>query len=75
MSKLVEKCLPFYKILKKEKAFRWNEEFEKALTCLREYLSFPLILTRSKVRETLFLYIATFDKAVWTVLSIEKNGE
>ena len=54
MSKSVEKCLPLYKILKKDKSFRWNEEYEKAFIHLKEYLSSLLILTRPNDGEIFF---------------------
>ena len=75
MSKFVEKCLPFFKILKKDKSFGWSEECGKAFTQLKEYLSFPQILTGSKDGETLFLYIATSKEAMGIVLIVERNGE
>ena len=75
MSKSVEKCLLFYKVLKKDKSFGWNEKCEKAFTKFKEYFSYLLILTRSNVRETLFLYIVAFDEAMGTVLIIERKGE
>ena len=75
MSKLVKKCLPFYKVLMKDKSSRWSKDCEKTFMQLKKYLSSPPVLTRPKVGEILFLYIVMSDKAVGTVLIIERNGE
>ena len=74
MSKFTKRCLPFYKLLKKDKIFGWNEECEKAFIQLKEYLSSLPILTRPKVEETIFLYIATSKAAVGIMLIVERNG-
>ena len=74
MSKLAEWCLLFYETQKKEKAFAWGEDCDKAFIQLKEYLFSPLILTWLKVGETLFLYIAVFDKVVRIVLITEIDG-
>ena len=75
MSKSTKRCLSFHKILKKDKSFEWNKECEKAFAHVKEYLSYPLILTRLEAKETLFLYIVTFDEAVGTVFIIERDVE
>ena len=75
MSKLPKKCLPFYKILKKDKSSRWSEDCENAFTKLKEYLSFLPILSRLEDEETLFIYITTSDEAVGTMLIVERNSE
>ena len=38
ISKFVDRCCPFYQLLKKWKGFQWNEECEKAFQDLKEYL-------------------------------------
>ena len=75
MSKSIVKCLQFYKIFKKDKTFRWNEDFEKAFTRVKEYLPIPPILTGPKVGQTLFVYIAESNEEVRTTLIVERNGE
>ena len=37
VSRAIDKCLPFFKVLKK--AFQWTHEHEDALTKLKEYLA------------------------------------
>jgi len=46
ISKATEKCLPFFKTLKK--AFIWTEECETAFQELKHYLSNPPLLSPSK---------------------------
>ena len=75
MSKSTKKCSPFYKILKKNKPFRWGEDCKNAFVELKEYISSLPILTKPKDGETLFLYIATFNKAIRIVLIVEWDGE
>lgn len=41
----IDKCLPFFKVLKK--AFQWTDECEDALTKLKLYLARPPLLSPS----------------------------
>ena len=75
MTRSIEKYLSFYKILKKDKPFRWSKDCENAFTTLKEYLSSPPILTRPEDGENLFLYIVVSDEAIRIVLIIERNDE
>ena len=50
------KCLPFFKTLKK--AFAWTDECEIAFQELKRYLSNPPLLSLSKEGENLYLYLA-----------------
>ena len=75
MSKFVERCLLFYKVLKKYNSFRWDEDYEKAFIYLKEYLTLPPTLTRLKVGEILFLYIVTFEEVIEIMLIIKRDDE
>jgi hypothetical protein len=44
ISQSTDKCLPFFKILRK--AFSWSEECEEAFNKLKEYLMNPPLLSR-----------------------------
>jgi hypothetical protein len=46
VSRLTEKCTPFFKILKK--AFRWMDECQQAFEELKIYLAMPSLLSPSK---------------------------
>ena len=52
------KCLPFYNLLKGNKKFVWNQNYEVAFEKLKEYLSSLPILSKLVEGETLFLYLA-----------------
>ena len=75
MSQSVKKCIPFYKMLKKDKTFTWGDDCEKVFSQLKDYLSSPPILTRPERGELLYLYIAASEEVVGTVLIVERNGE
>jgi hypothetical protein len=57
ISKLGEKGLPFFKLLKKSDKFVWDNEAWKAFEALRESLMTPPIMTPPIPMETLLLYI------------------
>ena len=71
ISKAIDKCLPFFKTLKK--AFAWTEECEIAFQELKHYLSNPPLLSPSKEGEDLFLYLAISVIAVSATLIREEN--
>ena len=56
VSKVTDKCLPFFKTLKQ--AFAWTEECEATFQELKHYLSNPPLLSSSKEGENLYLYMA-----------------
>ena len=55
VSKAINKCLPFFKVLKQ--AFQWTNECEVAFQNLKEYLAKPPLLSLSIEGENLFLYL------------------
>ena len=71
VSKSMDKCLPFFKTLKK--AFAWTEECETAFQELKHYLSNPPLLSPSKEGEDMFLYLAVSVTAVSAALIREEN--
>ena len=68
VSKSVDKCLPFFKILRKNKAFEWMDESEVAFQQLKEYLGSPPLLTVLIMGEELILYLFVSQTAVNVVL-------
>ena len=56
VSKAMDKCLPFFHILRK--SFEWTDECQKAFEELKKYLSSPPLLSLSKPGEELYLYLA-----------------
>ena len=53
ISRVMDKCLPFSKTLKK--AFEWTDECQKAFEKLKTHLVSPLLLNPSKHSKVLFL--------------------
>ena len=72
VSKATEKCLPFFKVLKK--AFKWMDECQKAFQDLKTYLTTTLLLSSSILGEELYLYLAMSLHAVSSAL-IRKEGK
>ena len=71
ISKVMDKCLPFFKTLKR--AFVWTEECETTFQELKCYLSNPPLLSPSKEGEDLFLYLVVSVTVVSAALIREEN--
>ena len=71
----MDKCLPFYDILRGNKKFEWSEECENAFQQLKRYLATPPVLAKLVEGESLFLYITVSATAVSGVLIREERGE
>uniref|UniRef100_A0A2N9H4C4 Uncharacterized protein n=1 Tax=Fagus sylvatica TaxID=28930 RepID=A0A2N9H4C4_FAGSY len=70
MSRSTDKCLPFFKTLKK--AFEWTDECQQAFEELKKYLTEPPLLSPSKQGEELYLYLAVSPTAVSSALIREE---
>src|SRR6266542_2694421 len=75
ISRLGERGLPLFKLLKKADRFEWNQEVEQALQGLKEYLSSPPVLTAPLPGEPLLLYVAATPVVVSAVLVTERDRE
>src|SRR3954468_11660305 len=75
ISRLGERTLPFYQLLRKGEKFEWTEEARNAFVDLKKNLSTPPILAVPKEREPLYLYIAARSSVVSTVLVVERTEE
>ena len=71
VSKATDKCLPFFRILKK--SFEWTDECQRAFEDLKRYLSSPPLLSPSVPGEELYLYIAVSQAAVSAAL-VREDG-
>ena len=58
ISKLGERALPFFKLMKKKGPFEWTEEADKAFQDLKRYLTSPPVMVAPRPREPLVLYLA-----------------
>ena len=72
VSRATDKCMPFFKVLKK--AFQWNDECEEALAKLKEYLMKPPLLSPLVMGEKLFLYLAVSNIAASLALIREEGN-
>jgi hypothetical protein len=71
ISRSTDKCLPFFKILRK--TFVWSNECEEAFCQLKEYLANPPLLSSPEEGEILYLYLAVSPSAVSSVLVREES--
>jgi hypothetical protein len=77
ISRLGEKGLPFYKLLKKVDKFQWTSEAQEALDALKKFLTTPPVLKpprramRDQPAEDLLLYISCMTHVVSTALVVE----
>jgi hypothetical protein len=73
ISRLGEKGLPFFKLLKASEKFVWSAEAEIAFTQLKKSLTSPPVLTAPQKDDVLFLYVAATDRVVSTVIMVERE--
>ena len=57
VSRLRERAMPFYKLLKKQDKFQWTSEVQQAFEELKEFLTNPHVLVPPMPEELLLLYI------------------
>jgi hypothetical protein len=75
ISRLVEKALPLYCLLKKSEHFSWTLEAEEALARLKATLSKSPILVPPTLGEPLLLYVIATTQVVSAVLVVERAEE
>jgi hypothetical protein len=73
ISRLSEKALPLYHLLKKSEHFSWTLEAEEALTRLKATLSEPPILVPLATGESLLLYVAVTTQVVSASKVVERE--
>jgi dsDNA-binding SOS-regulon protein len=72
ISKLGERGLPFFKLLKHQEKFAWTPEADQALSQLKDFLSKPPVLTAPRKKEQLLLYLAATTHVVSTAIVVER---
>jgi hypothetical protein len=75
ISKLGERGLPFFKLLKHQEKFVWTLEAEQALAQLKEFLSKPPVLMAPRKKEQLLLYLAATTHVVCTTIVVERQDD
>ncbi|XP_024028291.1 uncharacterized protein LOC112093653 [Morus notabilis] len=73
VARATDKCQPFFQAIKKGKDFVWEEKCEKAFNDLKAYLGKPPLLTKPKLSEELYLYLAVSEHVVSAVLIREEE--
>jgi hypothetical protein len=66
ISQSIDKCLPFFKILRK--AFDWSDECEEAFSQLKKYLASSPLLSKTIPGEVLYLYLVVSPTAISAAL-------
>jgi hypothetical protein len=71
ISKLREKALPFYRLLRKIEKFTWIAEAQAAFDDLKHCLSTSPVLVTPREKEPMLLYIAATNQVVSSALVVE----
>ena len=74
ISKFIDRCRPFYQLLKKWRGFQWTEEYEEAFQSLKRYLVSASVLSSPEVGEDLYMYLAVSEHVVSSVLLTDQGG-
>ena len=72
ISRLADRCRPFYLLINKWKGFKWSKDCVVAFPQLKEYLSRPPIMSSPEADEVLYAYIAVALHTVSLVLLHEQ---
>jgi hypothetical protein len=72
ISKLGERGMPFYKLLRKADGFQWDDQAAVAFVELKQYLKSLPTLVPSKPDDVLLLYVAATDMVVSTAIVVER---
>ena len=73
ISRLGERALPFFKLLKKSGPVKWTPEAEAALQDLKKYLASPPVMVAPRPAEPLMLYVSATTQVVSAVLVAERE--
>ena len=71
VSKTTDKCLPFFRILRK--AFEWTDNCQRSFENLKAYLTTAPLLSPSVLGEELYLYLAVTPHVVSSALIREEG--
>jgi len=75
ISRLGEKALPLYRLLKKAERFTWTLEAEEALDNLKRTLTTAPILVPPRPAEPLLLYVTAMTQVVRAAVVVERPEE
>jgi hypothetical protein len=72
ISKLGERGMPFYKLLRKADGFQWDDQAATAFIELKQYLKSLRTLVPHKPDDVLLLYVAATNTIVSTTIVVER---
>jgi hypothetical protein len=72
ISKLGERGMPFYRLLRKAGSFQWDDQVVAAFVELKQYVKSLLTLVLPKSDDVLLLYVAATDDVVNTIIAAER---
>jgi ribonuclease HI len=75
ISRLYERGLPLYRLLRKAECFTWTPEAEEALGNLKALLTNAPILVPPAVGESLLIYVAATTQVVSAAIVVERREE
>lgn len=75
ISRLGEKALPLYQLMKKTTFFKWNDKADEAFLQLKKMLTTPPVLAAPTAKEPMLLYIAATSQVVSIVIVVERKEE
>ena len=75
ISRLGEKALPLYQLMKKTTFFEWTPKADEAFLQLKKMLTTPPVLAAPTPKEPMLLYIAATSRVVSTVIVVERKEE
>ena len=73
ISRLGDKAIPLYQMLKKMDEFVWRDAADKAFDDLKRQLAEPLVLATSIDKEPLLLYVAANARVVSVAIVVERK--
>jgi hypothetical protein len=75
ISKLGERGLPFFNLLKHKEKFVWTPEADQALAQLKDFLCKPLVLKAPRKKEQLLLYLDATTHVVSSAIVVERQED
>ena len=70
ISRLGEKALPLYRLMKKTNHFEWNDQANQAFHEMKKMLATPPVLAAPTEKEPMLLYIAATSRVVSTIIVV-----
>ena len=75
ISRLGEKALSLYQLMKKTTFFEWNHKEDEAFVQLKKMLATPPVMAAPTPKEPMLLYIAATSRVVSTVIVVVRKEE